>query len=463
VLETVDTATILRRALSQGGDFADIYYEDAAITSVACEDGKVERVLSAVDRGVGIRVISQFCTAYAYTNQLDYASLLLLADTVSRGVRGGAAFPNGINLCARVRDAGFPVSIPPDQIPLAEKVALVTRADRAARGFDSRIRQVMAVYRDSQVLTQTANSLGEFHEDSSTSTIFVVQAVAQEGSVTQTGYEPLGAQHGFELFDHASPEDLALKAAARGVLMLGARKSPGGVLPVVLSSEAGGTMVHEAIGHGLEADLVQAGSSVYRGRIGETVASELVTVRDDATIPNVRGSFSFDGEGTPAQNTVLVEKGVLKGYLYDRLSAMKDGCASTGNGRRESYRIRPIVRMTNTLIDPGQTDPTQIVRSVASGLFVRRMGGGQVNTVNGDFVFEVSEGYLIENGEVGEPVRGATLVGNGPEVLKKITMVGNDLGFGIGTCGKDGQGVPVADAQPTLLISGITVGGSSKV
>jgi len=307
-----------------------------------------------------------------------------------------------------------------------------------------------------------ANSLGEFCEERATSTVFMVQVVAQDGSVTQTGYQPVGAQRGFEIFDETSPEELALQAAARGVLMLGARTSPGGVMPVVLSSEAGGTMVHEAIGHGLEADLVQAGSSVYRGRIGEQVASELVTVRDDATIPNVRGSFGFDSEGTPGQDTVLVEKGILKGYLYDRLSAMKDGCASTGNGRRESYRMRPIVRMSNTLIAPGESDPASIVGCAGSGLFVKKMGGGQVNTVTGDFVFEVTEGYLIENGQVGEPVRGATLTGNGPAVLKNITMVGNDLGFGIGTCGKDGQGVPVADAQPTLLIAGITVGGKAQ-
>lgn len=265
---------------------------------------------------------------------------------------------------------------------------------------------------------------------------------------------------GFELFDQVAPEELALKAATRGVMMLGARKSPAGQFPVVLSSEAGGTMVHEAIGHGLEADLVQAGTSVYKGRIGEQVASELITVIDDATIPHARGSFGFDSEGTAAQKTVLVEKGILKGYMYDRLSAMKEDCASTGNGRRESYRSRPIVRMTNTLIAPGESDPAEILKSVNNGLFVRKMGGGQVNTVTGDFVFEVSEGYLIENGEVAEPVRGATLAGNGPEVLKKITMVGSDLGFGIGTCGKDGQGVPVADAQPTLLITGITVGGA---
>jgi TldD protein len=459
VLEAIDNKGILQRALSSGGEFADIYYEDGAYTSVVCEDGKVERVVCAADRGIGIRVISGFFTAYAYTNQLDRDSLLHLADTVSRGVRSGVPHPD-FNLCAPRSAQGFPIAIAPDQVELAQKVALLNRADRAARGFDPRVRQVMAVYRDTRINTRSVNSLGECHEDSSCATVFTVQVVAQDGKVTQTGYEPIGAGRGFELFDAASPEDLALKAAARAVMMLGARNSPAGRLPVVLSSEAGGTMVHEAIGHGLEADLVQAGTSVYRGKVGEKVASELITVIDDATIPYARGSFGFDGEGTAAQKTVLVENGVLKGYLYDRLSAMKDGRTSTGNGRRESYRSRPIVRMTNTLIAPGESDPADIVKSVSSGLFVKRMGGGQVNTVNGDFVFEVSEGYLIENGEVGEPVRGATLAGNGPEVLRQISMVGSDLGFGIGTCGKDGQGVPVSDAQPTLLIPAITVGGA---
>jgi len=460
VLETIDTAKVLRRALAAGGDFADIYFEDLAFTTVACEDGKVERVIAASEQGVGIRVVSDFSTAYAYTNQLTEEALLELAETVSRGVRGGLVHGD-FNLGRQVTGQGHPIAIAPDQVPLVEKVALVTRADRAARGFDPRIRQVMAMYRDTKTLTQVVNSLGEFHGDLITATLFTVQVVAQDGSVTQTGYEPLGAERGLELFEQASPEELAEKAARRGVMMLTARKAPGGSMPVVLSSEAGGTMVHEAIGHGLEADLVQSGVSVYRGRLGQQVASELVTVVDDATIPYARGSFAFDSEGSPAQRTVLVEDGVLKGYMYDRLTAMRDGCASTGNGRRESYRHRPIVRMTNTLIAPGKSSPEEIVAGVANGLFVKKMGGGQVNTVSGDFVFEVSEGYLIEDGCVGEPVRGATLTGNGPEVLAKITMVGNDLGYAIGTCGKDGQGVPVADAQPTLLISGITVGGAA--
>ena len=241
--------------------------------------------------------------------------------------------------------------------------------------------------------------------------------------------------------------------------MLTARQTAGGRMPIVISSEAGGTMIHEAVGHGLEADLAQQGLSVYSRRRGEAIASKVVTVLDDATLPNRRGSFRFDDEGVPSRRTVLVERGVLVGYLYDRMTAMHDGVEPTGNGRRESYRHRPIPRMTNTLIAPGRSSPDEVVRSVPKGFLVKKMGGGQVDTVTGDFVFDVQEGYLIENGEVGDPVRGATLVGNGPEVLKSIDMVADDLGFSIGTCGKDGQGVPVSDAMPTLRVAEMVVGG----
>jgi len=264
---------------------------------------------------------------------------------------------------------------------------------------------------------------------------------------------------GFELFQDNPPNQIAETASRRALMMLGARRAPGGKMPVVLSSDAGGTMIHEASGHGLEADLAQTGMSVYSGRKGEQVASPLITVIDDPTLPLKRGSYGFDDEGVKAQRTTLVEKGILKGYLYDYLTAMKDGTTSTGNGRRESYHSRPLPRMSNTFIAPGQMDPEAILHATRSGLFVKKMGGGQVNTVNGDFVFEVTEGYLIEDGEIGEPVRGATLTGNGPDILKAIDMVGSDLGFGIGTCGKEGQGVPVADAQPTLRIPEIVVGG----
>jgi TldD protein len=459
MLDSMDISRILRRALAGGGEFSDIYFEEGTSTSIVCEDGKIEKIIAGTDRGVGIRVISDLRTAYAFTNEITEQALLDLADTVSRAVRG-KEFGAAIDLRAKTVGPGFVIRTSPDSVPLQDKVALVRRADDAARKMDDRVRQVMVVYRDGRVRTQIANSLGEFIETGRTGTVFLAQVVAAQGDVIQTGYEPIGGFLGYELFDEKSPEEVACAAAGRALMMLKARKAPAGMMPVVISSEAGGTMVHEAIGHGLEADLVQAGMSVYAGKVGTQVASPLVTVIDDSTIPNARGSYSFDDEGSSGRRTVLVENGVLKGYLYDRLSAMKDGCASTGNGRRESYHARPIVRMSNTLIAPGETSPESIIREAECGLFVRKMGGGQVNTVNGDFVFEVSEGYLIENGAVGEPVRGATLTGNGPEVLKKVTKIGTDLGFGIGTCGKDGQGAPVSDAQPTLLISGMTVGGA---
>ncbi len=459
MLDAMDISRILRSALSEGGEFADIYFEEGSSTSIVCEDGKIEKIVAGTDRGVGIRVISDLRTAYAYTNDVTEKALLELARTVSRAVRG-REFGAPIDLREKIVGAGFPIKISPGSVSLQDKVALVRRADDAARRIDQRVRQVMVVYRDGRVSTQIANSLGDFIETGRTGTVFLTQVVAAQGDVIQTGYEPIGGFRGFELFDQTSPEEVARTAAGRALMMLSARKAPAGTMPVVISSEAGGTMVHEAIGHGLEADLAQAGMSVYTGKIGTQVASPLITVIDDATIPHARGSFSHDDEGVAAQKTVLVENGVLKCYLYDRLSAMKDGCASTGNGRRESYHAKPIVRMTNTLIAPGDSSPAAIVREVQQGLFVKKMGGGQVNTVTGDFVFEVSEGYLIQNGVIGEPVRGATLTGNGPEVLKKVTKIGNDLGFGIGTCGKDGQGAPVSDAQPTLLISEITVGGA---
>ena len=306
------------------------------------------------------------------------------------------------------------------------------------------------------------NSLGQWIEESRAGILFLVQAVAREGEIVQTGYEPIGGVMGLEIFEQNPPEKVAEIAAKRAILMLKAKKAQGGKMPVVLSSEAGCTMIHEAVGHGLEADLAQQGLSVYSGKIGKRIASPLITVIDDATIPYKRGSFFFDDEGSPGQKTMLVENGVLKNYIYDRLTAMKDGAVSTGNGRRESYHHRPIPRMTNTMIASGKSNPDEIIKSLEKGLFVKKMGGGQVNTVNGDFVFEVTEGYLIEKGKIGEPVRGATLTGNGPEILKNIDMVGSDLGFAIGTCGKDAQGVPVSDAQPTLRIPEIVVGGEVK-
>ena len=463
-MEALDFARILKHALSKGGEYADIFLEESRSTSVVLEDNNVERAITGIDRGAGVRVIWGEKTAYAFTNEVTEAGLMAVADTIREAVQGDNAGAV-MDLTAARPATVMQIVRPPDEVPLREKVTLVQTGNEVARKMDPRVRQVKCIYGDGQRRLTVATSEGRLSTDTRLQTLFLAQVVAEQDGVIQTGYEPVGGVVGFELFDEHPPEEIAEIAVKRAVLMLGARKAPGGPMIVVLSSDAGGTMIHEAIGHGLEADLANQGLSVYAGKVGEQVASPLVTVIDDGTIPNRRGSYSFDDEAEESHKNVLVEHGVLKTYMFDKLSAIRAGRErSTGNGRRESYRFRPIVRMTNTYLDSGDTDPADIVKSVDKGLYVKKMGGGQVNTVNGDFVFEVTEGYLIENGNIAEPVRGATLVGNGPKVLREVDMIGNDLGFGIGTCGKDGQGVPVSDAQPTMRIPEITVGGEiSKI
>lgn len=461
---------ILKEALKNGGEFADLFFEQTYAVAIVCEEDRIEKMISGQDMGIGLRVLFDGRTFYSFTNRLKEEDLLDLAGVVSRAVkedRGEAIFNlvhqgGTIPSIPSIHPPRSPVEKHPRDIPIGEKVSMVNRANEVARKLDSRVRQVKVLYRDVSQSLSIANSEGLCIEGEKVGIVFSVQVIASQEEIIQPGYEPIGGTMGFELFDLSPPESVAEVAAKRALLMLSARKAPMGKMAVVLSSDAGGTMIHEAIGHGLEADLAQQGLSVYSGKIGQKVASALINVVDDPTLPQKRGTYAFDDEGVISQRTVLVEDGILKGYLYDRLSAFREGVPSTGNGRRESYQLKPIPRMSNTLILPGKTKPDEIIRSVEKGLFVKKMGGGQVNTVNGDFVFEVSEGYLIEKGNIGEPVRGAILIGNGPQVLKEIDMVGDDLGFGIGTCGKDGQGVPVADAQPTLRIPEIVVGGREE-
>jgi TldD protein len=461
MIAEVDFSKILKRALKRGGEFAELFIEKTSTCSIICEDNRIERIIAGTDAGAGLRVIFDHKTSYGYCNAFSEKSLLELASSVSSPVGGKAEGPD-IRLAAEPSSSGLAIRLMPDSVPMSQKVSMAGRANERARSRDQRVRQVKVVYRDFNQKVTVANSEGVLVEDNRIGTLFFVQVVSVQDGITQTGYEPIGGSIGFELFDIYSPEGVADIATNRSLLMLGAREAPMGRMSVVLSSEAGGTMIHEAIGHGLEADLVQQGLSVYAHRVGETVGSSSITVVDDSTLPQKRGSFCFDDEGIPSQRTILVDKGVLQGYLFDGLTARKDGVQSTGNGRRESYRHKPIPRMTNTFIAPGSSNPDDIIRSVHKGLFVKKMGGGQVDTVNGNFVFEVSEGYLIANGQVRDPVRGATLTGNGPEILKQIDMVGGDLGFTIGTCGKEGQGVPVASGQPTLRIPEIVVGGKAK-
>ncbi len=449
---------IIRKALLKGGDYADVFIEDTEPLSIQLEDDKVEKFYSGVDAGVGVRVISGHRSAYAYTSDFSSDSLFSLAEAVSGAFKQGEGDVT-LNL-SRVRPSTeFVIKKDPRDVDIKKKLLLVENANRAARKVSSKIKQVSVIYRDVIQGICVATSEGTITEDDRIYTLAIINVIAADGDILQTGYEPVGGFTGFELFEDELFEELAVKAARKAVGMLYAEKATGGRMPVIISADAGGTMIHEAIGHGLEADLVQQGLSVYADSRGKQVASPLVSIIDDSTLQNRRGSFRFDDEGVASQRTVLVENGILTGYLYDRLSAMKDGVMSTGNGRRESYKHRPIPRMSNTFIAPGDGDPEEILRSVERGFFVKKMGGGQVNTVTGEFVFEVSEGCIIEKGQIGDPVRGATLIGNGAEVLKSIDMVGNDLGFSIGTCGKDSQGVPVSDAMPTVRIPEMVVGG----
>ena len=445
---------ILSNLLSQGGEYGEIFYERSRTTRMELEDRKLGRVSHGYDEGVGIRLIKKGKTFYGYTTEPTFENLLDLAKTLARGEGYG---PVAIGL--KYMEGWTPVVIDPDTADMKFRAEILRRAEDKARSYGDRIKQVLSVLMDKTREVLIVNSLGEMTEDTQKRVVFFVEVVASDGEVLQRGYESLGGRKGFEIFEETPPEAVAQKAAERALLMLSAKPAPAGQFTVVLSSQAGGTMIHEAVGHGLEADLVQKGLSVYAGKVGEKVASDLVTVIDDATLPQHNGSFTIDDEGVPAQRKVLIKDGYLVGYMYDRLRAMKEGRESTGNGRRQSYAHIPIVRMTNTYIDQGKDDPEAIVKDTKRGVYVVKMGGGEVNTVTGDFVFEVMEGYMIENGEITYPIRGATLIGNGPKALQDIDAVGNDLGWAIGTCGKDGQGVPVTDAQPTVRIRQLTLGG----
>lgn len=452
--------TILTKARSTGGDFAEIFIESSQQTLVVCDDNHIERINTISDTGLGLRVLHDTKTAYGSTTDVTDDTLMHLADSVAVAAAKGEVpyvITPILDTGKRTRQI---VGCHPSGLNLAKKKQFVERANQIARNADDRIVQVKVTLKDHVRRTWIATSDGTQVSDEQVYVALMVQVVCGEGEILQSSYEPLGGMKGYELFDETTPEEIAATAAKRAILMLHAAPAPSGSMPVVIAGDAGGTMIHEAVGHGLEADLAGEGLSVYKERIGQSVASKLITVYDDATMPGHRGSFTYDDEGAPAQRTCLIEDGVLKTYLHDRITATRAGTSTTGNGRRQSYRHQPIVRMTNTFIAPGTDTLDDILRTTERGLFVKKMGGGQVNTVNGDFVFDVQEGYRIEHGRIGEPVRGATLTGNGPKVLEMIDRVGDDLGFSVGTCGKNGQEVPISCGQPSLRIPKMIVGGT---
>ena len=450
---------ILSVALKSGADFAEIFLEDTQSTSISCEDDKIEKIASGIDSGAGIRLIAGKQMAYITSTDISFEALIKCADTASRSIAGKN---KGIKFELRPRIANFQVTdeklVRPGEIGTEVKVEKVMRLNKTARSFGDKIKQVTVRYGDSNQAVTIANSEGVYVEDNRIRSRYFINVIAAKVGALQTGYEAPGIAGGFELFDLYPPEEYAAKAAERALRMLDAPHAPAGIMTAVLSSEAGGTLIHEACGHSLEADFIMKGTSIFGGKVGKQVASSLITVIDGASMPGRFGSYRYDDEGTPSQETILIDNGILKAFMSDKFTAQQVGIPASGNGRRESFRSKPVPRMTNTIIAPGKMDPAEIIASVKDGILVKRMGGGEVNVTNGDFVFEVSEGYLIENGHIKYPVRGAILTGNGPKVLQIIDMVGSDLGWQTGVCGKYDH-VPVGDAQPTIRIPELIVGG----
>jgi TldD protein len=460
LVETPVVERVLGRALHRGGEFAEVFVEDRRGTSAVLDDGKIEELSSGRDRGAGVRVVVGETTGYAHTADLTEAGLLAAAEAAAAVARDGAG-TRTVALTPVTAPAPNDVALMPETVAKERKIELLSRADAASRATGRDVSQVSASYGDSRRRILVANSLGALAADDQVKSRLSVSVVAVGDTGMQTGYETAAFTVGFELFDTVDVDEVAVAAARRALAKLSARPAPSGEVPVVLASGSGGILFHEACGHGLEADHIAKDASVYTGQIGELVASPLVTLVDDGTVGREWGSFAVDDEGNPARRNVLIEQGVLTDYLWDYLRARKEGRASSGNGRRQTYRDLPMVRMTNTFIMDGSDDPDEIVAQTPSGVYVAKLGGGQVNTTTGDFVFGTTEAYLIEDGRLTEPLRDANLIGNGPEVLRRIDAVADDFAMTPGTCGKDGQSVPVGCGQPTLRITGVTIGGTA--
>jgi TldD protein len=461
-----DLELYLREALGRGGDYADIYFEHKINYSIVLEEQIIKTATKAVNVGVGVRVLSGEKTGYAYSEDLD-RQLILKAARTAAFIASSSSGGEKIKIDApRVREHNlYSVPLLSTDIGIQEKIALLREADLTARAFDPRIQQVQTSYIDETKHVLIVSSDGRCVWDVQPMVRFNVSCIAEEHGKRQSGYQGGGGRRSLEIFrDDLNPRALANEAARQAILQLGAIDAPAGTMEVVLGNGWPGILLHEAIGHGLEADFNRKQTSAFTGLLGQTVASELCTVVDDGTIPFRRGSLNFDDEGNPTQNTVLIEKGVLKGYLQDHLSSKLMHTPVTGNGRRQGYDNIPIPRMTNTFMMAGESAPEDIIRSVKKGLYAVHFGGGQVDITSGKFVFSTSEAYLIEDGKVTAPVKGATLIGDGPTVLREVTMVGNDLKLdqGVGICGKEGQSVPVSVGLPTIKIREITVGGTEK-
>ena len=451
-------ARVLDRALGRGGDFAELYAEARRGFALSLDDGRVERPQGGRERGACVRVVHGDSTYYGYVDGLAEEDLLRVAGSVSEAVRGDARHPAALSAARPATQ--HPVATRPDDVAAARKADLLRACDERARAAGPEVTQARIGYAESRRQVEVFGSDGRAALDDRTRVRLSAQVVARRNGRVETGSDTRGGHAGWELLED-DPGEVADKAARRALTLLDAVDAPTGRLPVVVGNGFGGVLLHEAVGHGLEADAVQKDASVYAGRLGEQLAEDFVTAYDDGSRQNAWGSEGIDDEGTPTRRTTVIEDGRLTSYLYDLLRARKDGVESTGNGRRESFRNLPIPRMTNTFFAPGEATPDDLIAGVERGFYAVSFGGGQVEPATGDFVFGVSEGYLIEGGKVTAPVRGATLVGNGLEALRAIDGIADDLEIATGYCGKGGQTVPAGVGQPHVRIRELTVGGTA--
>ncbi len=450
---------VVARALHNGGDFAELFCEQRSGFSVSIDESRIERAQSGTERGAGVRVVSGDTTYFSHVDGLAEPDLLRAADAAAAALSGERAEPRPLS-------AGEPsppqeVEVSPEGVPADRKAEILRAMDERARGAGAEISQVQASYAENRRRVAVANSDGVNASDDRTRVRVGAQVVARRGDVVETGFETLGAHRGFELLADGAAEAIGDQAAAQALTLLGADPAPAGTMPVVVGKGFGGVLFHEMTGHGLESDAIQKGASVYAGKLGEKVAEPLVTAYDDGRLPGAWGTGGIDDEGTPSRKTPVIEQGEITSYLYDLVRARRDGAGSTSNGRRESFRHLPIPRMTNTYIAPGDPEPEDLIAGVTSGFYAVSFAGGQVDPATGDFVFGVSEGYLIEAGKVTRPCRGATLIGNCLEALGRIDGVANDFEIKTGFCGKDGQRVPVGTGQGHVRIAELTVGGTA--
>jgi len=449
---------VLRRALANGGRFAEVFAERRRGQTLAIDEQRIESVQSGAEEGAGVRVVDGNTTYFAHVDGLDPADVERAADEAAAALGAERTEPRPL----QAREvAPLPIERRPEGVPAERKAALLRELDERARAKGGEIVQLNASYGEARREVTIANSDGLLSDDDRTRVRIGVQAVARRGDSVETGAETLGAHRGFELLED-DPGQIAEQAAAKALTLLDAVPAPSGSMPVVVGGGFGGVLFHEMTGHGLEADHIQKGASVYVGKLGERVAEPLLNAYDDGRLPGEWGSDAIDDEGQPTQKTQVIEGGRLTSYLYDRLTAERDGVASTGNGRRESFRALPIPRMTNTYIAPGDATPEAIIAEVEKGFYAVSFGGGQVDPATGDFVFGVSEGYLIENGKVTSPCRGATLIGNCLDALAAIDAVGDDFFMKTGICGKGGQKVPVGTGQGHVRVRAMTVGGTER-